>query len=530
VGVKTFANFLGLPAWCELGSIFGLEDFCVSTLNSHVRSSPPHCAIGINISIIPIMVPNPFGNRHRDYKSSSRPIFTHRTANNQHAISIFASKKQRAPPIQKKHAKPAAVGELENLLLAESTPARRKTRQQSQTPLLVPLFALDLVQQCDAASRRLNQTWTLCHAAVLFLTVSTVTAAVLYGVVYGSRFPCYTSLDCVLPNWKQWSLYGGTVALPCLCARTVLLRRAVVKRGNPYPRLKALLVSELFHFRARVPPYQKEKPASLQALVQRLRQLYETQVLMAAKDPAHTLDLAEDFWTVVEEPAKDDGATEIAALMAYEAIRRETSTPTSTNFEYFDESLAYLPSIAPAAAVSTATTSTSDGCDVEAQTTSKESTPLLSNPDKGVAANDSKNNKNNNKPKALVDDGRSPLSPSAYAMLRLESLATAQKNTAASLSRRQHLLESTTTALTLSTSAMAVVSLQWAVPIVLAVAAAAQQGLDLSFAAQQQAVAARDALERIRAWWKTVQDAGDQDWQLKRLVQETEAVVVAATI
>ena len=444
-------------------------------------------------------VGDPYGNARgrsswkQQQQQQQRPIVSHR----------FIDKKKRVP-----HKLP--TDNLTRLLLGTSQPAisgenNSQKKKNPTEPLIVSNYALQLVDLCRSAGKRHHALLAAWNTVVLLCTVFAVLAAVWYG---------HTAEDSLLAaTAHQWVLFAATVVLPCLTVWSIQSRKALVSRGNPFPEVQARVESEIFYFRARVSPYKKHAMAE-KLLLDKLEGIYRKYVL----DTGHSLSLEDGFWKL-----DDEGEQSLATKPELEIKEAEQQIPSPTSTLDFDATLyaclPFLPS---------STNSSQSEADIEAPappSKPNEHTPLLVS--KKETSDDIEGSK---KPKALEeDDRRSQVTPHEYQVLRLEKLLSQQSQKVERLTQQKRQLETVASFLTLSTSAMALASLQWAVPMVLALAAGASQVMELTGLGRQyeQAMVAHKEFCRIEHWWKTV-SLDDQGWQLRQLVQETEAAAVAA--
>lgn len=372
----------------------------------------------------------------------------------------------------------------------------------------VPAFAwllqTRLVQQSQVASFR---------ASVLqwqdyILGLAVIVASVFYGRLYDG-FP---QLDWRNPNnndYRHIALYWSTIAVP---AYLTLLQRLQQASHNPCRQWKALtkalsdLDSEIFQFRVRAGLYHTEKDL-LGVFTLRIQVIYRS--IESYLSIQRQVD--DSFWV----PPTDEVLTQ--------PVERRPSPSSPSPPPSYDEWLQELPQ------------GSFDQVHRQGGAVAKESTPLLfSGEEKHHCFDDDLEKAAIVSPSAVtrpeelvpIDDKISRLSIGEYVKFRLEAQMHMCEQEVARATCRHLFLQRLIQILSLSTSVISALSLQWSVPIVWGVVTVLTR-LELGWGKwdtyAETALVAFQTLTEIQQWWASL-NTSDQELPAMqdRLVETTE--------
>lgn len=380
-----------------------------------------------------------------------RPIFKHRGAAAEAASkSLKEAKKQDVVRFAAEEQSPTTVilDVLQDPLV--ETTSREIIPTESGPPiLLLPAYAPKLL---DISSRRvqsLTRARQSLTGGIIALTAWTIVAAVLYAHSYSG----YPSLD------DSWAviLFGSTAACPILTA----LLATKLEKLHPLPSAARAILQKmestvlLFRVQAMGSHDVDEHAARKQELLVELQSLWKSLTEIGSGVKA----LEDDFW--VDDISPDPTPSVTAP-----------STSSDESNHYSELPSLYAPKPNHKIALPLAH-------ELEEPT---EATPMLA---RRVDSSEALPKE----PEPRCDDGRSPLDGDRYLELRLRTALDEKRKELASATFWHKSLNQTIALLTAGASATALLSLQWTIPIILAVSAAGTSVLNAgSFSSEERKV------------------------------------------
>jgi hypothetical protein len=366
--------------------------------------------------------------------------------------------------------------------------------------LMVPEYAWAFYHACRNGYRRRRWILALYNVQIITFTAASIILAVLYGHYYGSNNNNDTGFFPSLHNPGQLRTFIATIVLPLYVTIVMKSREGFLKKQpNLFPAAFTKTKAEIFKFRTRVGPYQTNEAAQCkEVLATRIQDIWKTvhEVLDDAK-----LALPDRFWEEHQQAQSDaKGAT----------------PPTSSK--------------------------PMDEIDLEAQFDDPptEKTPCLS---RAGQKNPASVNKSVSRHDGEDDNDYLPLSFEEYMILRLQKRLDRKTSQVKFWQLEQNILNQSIMILTLSTSATAMLSLQWSIPILLALTTALstmkKNGLfdnriavgtkvmqDLRNA--QQKLGMRNTRAFMNADLEPSRHQGNTSWH--QLVAEAEEIIVQGEI
>lgn len=374
---------------------------------------------------------------------------------------------ERRPVFQHRYPSTTTRG---TTVLVVGNPQRTSTVVVAEPILKVPSFAWALHDIWTKEVARRHWWVAAYNLQILTFTAATIAAAVFYG----HYFEGYPALD----DHVAVALFASTVAFPPYVALLVK-RKSTMLRKKPLPM--ALLESIIFKFRAQAVDEWDHQTAK--DLLKK-----STQKLC---DGVSFQQLPEDFWEDDEDD--DDHETDMESFSDSGLL--ECIMTTNVNHE----ELPCLPRD-PEAAVPTETTPilVEEATDDDSQVVKKEK----------------------------EDDRYSLLTADEYMEFRIDKIAGIKRDERNTLQSRQNLLQNAIKAITFSATGTALVSMQWILPVLLAVTAACGSALEFGSYDQsiEEVTEMVQKLDSIKSRWEE-----EEDDSTDALVEEAEAAILQGT-
>jgi hypothetical protein len=429
----------------------------------------------ISIDVSKYMPARIVGGMRRSTKGR-RPIFSHRpTPTTTDVPNTNKSKKVKSNPA-------ISMAQNDTPLIQKTNPESVEAAEQNKcsprsvaTDILqnncysddvehhrrLPKYAYPLLEQITHQSRNHQMKWCCVHMQIIFLTVFTIAAAVFYGRYY----PGYPDMHDLV----GLGLWMVTILLPLYIAGLVHMRKQLGP-VDPFRKMAAMLESQIFLFRFGVAPFE-----DMEICQTSFRN--SAQSIWNSTHLSQQFLLPEEFWNdekletnmpTLEEPNEDLSQKDDLA------VHREWPFPPQPRHDWVDLEVATEPS---------------------------EMSPMFQK------------------------DNRSALSEEDYRIYRLEHTIASKTTRIQTLEFRVNALQRSIQLLTMGATGTALVSMQWIIPIILALAAAGGSVLEVS--SYQHSIrtekAAVEKLEKILDRW-------EQNLELpKILALEVESAILESS-